>query len=143
MGELNSSFKGKTIFTSHGYILEYCPNHPFSSKKHGRIRQHRLVIERNYKKFDPKYFETINGYLVLKLEYDVHHINENTQDNRLENLQVLTRSEHSRHHNLQKTIIRDNLGRIIGVIKSGNIGENPIKENPEINSEIAKGSESL
>ena len=28
----------------------------------------------------------------------VHHINQDTLDNRLENLQLMTRSEHSKHH---------------------------------------------
>ena len=65
----------------------------------------------------------IDGWKVLKPEYDVHHINE---DNRIENLEI--RSEHHNH------------SKCVGVVKSGNIGEG-CDANPEISSEITKGSE--
>jgi len=32
----------------------------------------------------------------------IHHLNENPTDNRIENLELTTRSEHSRHHALAK-----------------------------------------
>ena len=67
----------------------------------------------------------------IKPEYDVHHINEDKKDNRIENLEILTRSEHTIHHNHSKCV---------GVVKSGNIGEG-CDANPEISSEITKGSE--
>jgi hypothetical protein len=144
IGDKNASFKGTTIISNYGYILEYCPGHPYPhdrSTKGTRVLQHRLVIERNYEKFNPEYFETINGRVVLRQCYDVHHINEDKQDNRLENLEILLRSEHTSHHNLQKQIIRDDLGRIVGVVKLGNNGES-CDANPVINLEITKGSES-
>lgn len=49
----------------------------------------------------------------------------------IENLEILTRSEHTIHHNHSKCV---------GVVKSGNIGEG-CDANPEISSEITKGSE--
>lgn len=143
-GDKNSSFKGVETISNYGYILEYCPNHPYphdKSIKGTRVLQHRLVVERNYSKFDPKYFEIKNGITVLKQCYDVHHIDENKQNNTLENLEILTRGEHTSHHNKEHTILRDNQGKIVGVVKLGNIGEG-FTANPEINSEIAKGSES-
>jgi hypothetical protein len=101
-GDKNASFKNKEILSNCGYILEYCPGHPKPcdrSIKGTRVRQHRLIIERNHTKFDPKYFEEINGWIVLKDCYDVHHKNGIKTDNRLENLEILTRSEHTALHN--------------------------------------------
>lgn len=144
IGDKNASFKNKDLISNTGYILEYCPGHPYphdNNIKGSRVLQHRLVIERNYKLFPAEYFEEINGWVVLKQEYDVHHKNEIRTDNRLENLAVLKRGEHTKLHNMTRKIIRDDLGRIIGVVKSGNNGE-VCDDNPVINSEIAKGSES-
>ena len=144
VGDKNTSFKGNEIISEFGYILEYCPDHPFphdKSVKGTRVFQHRLIIERNYQNFNPEYFIEINGKFYLKPEYSVHHINEIKTDNRLENLQIITRSEHTSIHNKEKELIKDSLGRIIGVAKSSNIGED-CDVNPEINSKIAKGLES-
>lgn len=51
--------------TNYGYLLEYCPGHPYP-----------------HDRFDEAYFEFIDGWKVLKPEYDVHHINEDKKDNR-------------------------------------------------------------
>ena len=52
-----------------------------------RKRSHRLIMER---------------YLGRDLTFNevVHHINRNKLDNRVENLQLMTRSEHTRLHQL-------------------------------------------
>ena len=47
-------------------------------------------------------FEEINGWIVLKSKYDVHHINGIKTDNSIENLQVMTRSEHMKLHKTKK-----------------------------------------
>ena len=135
IGDKNTSFKGKTLITNLGYILEYCPGHPYPHDKYNktiRVLQHRLVVERNFEKYNPEFFELIDGKRVLKPDYDVHHINEIITDNRVENLKVLLRSEHTALHNKQKEIIRDNLGKIIGVVKSGKNGES-CDANPVVN----------
>ena len=145
-GDKNSSFKGKETISNLGYVLEYAPGHPFphdKSVKGNRVLQHRLMVERNYERFDLKYFTEIDGIKYLKPDYIVHHINGIKTDNRVENLQILTKSEHSSLHNKENELVRDSLGKIVGVKKSGKIGGNLLlKENTEINSEIAEGSES-
>lgn len=77
--EETSQWKGGIII-ERGYILEYSPTHPFNVK--GYIRQHRLVME----KYIGRYLEPME---------DVHHINGVKTDNRIENLQLLTRGSHS------------------------------------------------
>lgn len=146
IGNKNASFKGEEIISEFGYILEYCPGHPYPhdrSNNTTRVFQHRLVIERNSDKFNNEYFEVIDGWKVLKPIYNVHHINEIKTDNRLENLQIVTRSEHTTHHNLEKEIIRDSLGRIIGVFKQGELLESPEVDNQQPSTPLTKceGSE--
>ena len=143
IGDKNASFKGAEIMSNYGYILEYAPSHPFphdKSIKGTRVFQHRLVIERNADKFDNKYFVIIDNKKYLSLEYEVHHINEIKTDNRLENLQIVTASEHRKIHCKDREIIRDSKGKIIGVKKLGKIGED-CDVNPELSSDITKGSE--
>lgn len=124
-GELNSSFKGNEITKSNHDLIDilvYCPNHPFK-RSDNRVKKHRLIVEENYQNFNPIYFLNIGGKMYLKPEVHVHHINGDHNDNSIENLQPLSKSEHTTEHNLEKEIIRDNLGKIIGVVKSSNIGE--------------------
>ena len=59
----------------------------YKSGKH--VREHRFLMEEHLnKKLD-------------KLA-DVHHVNGNKLDNRIENLIILSHSEHTRYHNLQR-----------------------------------------
>ena len=90
-----------------------------------------------------KYFEEINGWVVLKDEYDVHHINEIKTDNRLENLQILTRSEHRALHNTLEAQKAQKYKAIIGVLKQGELLETPEVDNqqPSLDSNIFEGSE--
>lgn len=71
-GNLNDSFKGKEVING-GYIYEYRPGHP-KADEGGRVRQHRLVVEDNWEKFDEKYFSlTDSGIHILKDEYDASY----------------------------------------------------------------------
>lgn len=135
VGDKNASFKGEEIISEFGYVLVYCPGHPFPHDKSSnctRVFKHRLVIEENYLLFDEKYFIDINGNFYLKPEYIVHHKNGIKTDNRLENLQILTTSEHRKLHNQDLEFIRDSSsGKIVGVVKLGNFGESLEEENTE------------
>ena len=72
-GNKNSQYKDKTI-DKDGYILFYNPEHPLScGSNKNYVREHRLVMEKH-----------LGRYLTPKEV--VHHINENKQDNRIENL---------------------------------------------------------
>ena len=69
---------------SDGYTYIYFPDHPKSTKD-GYIMEHILVME----------------CLIGRHLYDhevVHHINHIRADNRKENLELMTRSEHTSHH---------------------------------------------
>ncbi len=66
-------------------------NNPYVRKQNKGIRktEHRKVMEE---------------YLgrELKSYEHIHHINENTKDNRIENLQIVTASEHGKIHQSNK-----------------------------------------
>ena len=66
------------------YRFQYCPHHP-KANIWGFVQQHRLFAERRL------------GRYLLETEI-VHHRNQDKLDNRLENLQVVTRSEHQAIH---------------------------------------------
>lgn len=67
-----------------GYRLILRPNHP-RANSNGYVPEHVLVMEAK-----------LNRQLLA--DEDVHHINKNVQDNRPENLTVLTHGGHTSHH---------------------------------------------
>lgn len=65
----------------------------------GRIPEHRYLVELNHEVFGNEKFENIKDWYYLKDGYTVHHIDGNHSNNSLDNLMVITRSEHTRIHN--------------------------------------------
>ena len=76
---------GSRFVDNNGYIRVYYPTHPHCDNG-GNVREHVMLMEKKI------------GRLLEKDEV-VHHINGNKQDNRIENLQLMTRSEHMKLHN--------------------------------------------
>lgn len=140
-GDKNASFIGIDRINQYGYNMKYLPNHPKADSA-GRYREHRYVVE-TQGSYDDKYFDFIDGVKVLKDEYHIHHKDENKTNNNINNLEVLTQSEHSSLHCKTKTIIRDSVnGRIIGVLKQGELLESLEEDNqqPSDSSNTIEGS---
>jgi hypothetical protein len=82
--ETHPCWKGGRVHDSAGYIMIYKPEHP-NHDAHGYMLEHRLVMEFYLDRY-------------LTVDEIVHHKNGIRDDNRLENLQIMNRSEHSMLH---------------------------------------------
>lgn len=94
-GNQNPNWKGGRAKHSDGRILVYSPLHPntiLPNRTH--ILEYRLIAEQKVGRH-------------LKRSEVVHHINGDVTDNRLENLEIITQSE----HNMRHTRERDSQGR--------------------------------
>jgi hypothetical protein len=83
-------YTGGHTATKDGYVWELCPDHP-KAERFGFVAQHRLVVERSLGRF-------------LLDEEMVHHMDENRKNNNIENLQVVSRSDHRKIHCLQNRL---------------------------------------
>lgn len=83
-GENNHNWKGGRRKHSSGYIEVLTPNHPFCMRG-GYIFEHRYVMEQHLGRY-------------LTTDEVVHHKNGNKSDNRIENLELMTKSKHMQHH---------------------------------------------
>lgn len=79
-----SEFGGHKKKRKDGYIAIYCPNHPMATKD-GYVLEHILIMEKAI------------GRNITRDEV-VHHKNHKRDDNRLENLELMTFREHARLH---------------------------------------------
>lgn len=78
----------KPYVTKEGYIQVYKPNSPMA-RDNGYVAKHRLIASKMLRR-------------PLSSDEIVHHIDGNKQNNRRNNLQVMTPSEHWRVHHPRK-----------------------------------------
>lgn len=83
-GKCNPRWNGGKRLHDKGYVRVWKPEHPYASND-GYVYEHRLVME------------TFIGRYMTKDEI-IHHINGKKNDNRIENLKLLTKSQHSKLH---------------------------------------------
>ena len=94
-------WKGGEVKDVHGYILVYSPDHPNrNAQGAGYVKRSRLVMEKELGRY-------------LKKNEVVHHRNGIRDDDRIENLVLMTNRTHlSLHHKeLVKNANRDERGR--------------------------------
>jgi len=102
-GIMSDNWRGGK-FRSNGYWMIYSPNHPNANVcGSGYVKQSRLAIECHIGR-------------VLSRDEDVHHINGKRDDDRIENLIILSKSEHRSTHSKEicANLIRDRRGRFVG-----------------------------
>lgn len=100
-GNLNSSWKSDKKVSYYGYILVRCLDHPFKNSD-DMVFEHRLIAEQ-YLLNDENSVE-INGKKYLKPELIVHHKDKNRKNNSVENLEIMSLSEHTSMHFKQKKL---------------------------------------
>lgn len=88
-------FGGHEKQRADGYISVYVPDHPNSTKE-GYVMKHILIMERNIGRY-------------LRKGECVHHINKIKSDNRIENLKLMTLSEHMSMHMKERHELRRKL----------------------------------
>jgi hypothetical protein len=89
-GPSNPHWKGGRVRGGHRrrYWLRHAPDHPAASTI-GYVLEHRLVMESHLGRY-------------LTPDEVVHHLNDDPSDNRIENLEVMLRADHSRQHTLAR-----------------------------------------
>ena len=99
-GVLSQYWKGGRTVTPAGYVQITVRGHPFATVTTFRVMEHRLVLEDHLRQHDPTspYLIDVNGVLYLRPEIEVHHINGVKDDNRVANLEPMTKADHARHH---------------------------------------------
>lgn len=87
--KLDTFHKGFLV-THNGYKMIMAKSHPFADSK-GYVREHRLVMEKKIGRY------LTSGEIV-------HHKDENKLNNNPDNLEVMSKAEHCKHHKPQVKI---------------------------------------
>ncbi len=128
-GKNNPMWKGGyKISGGRKHILT--PNHP-NADIHGYVRQSRLVMEKHLERY-------------LKDNEVVHHINGNKRDDRIENLKLMDRGDHTILHHKNKTVSKKTREKISKARKGIYCGEkHPFYNKKHSDKTKQKISESL
>lgn len=102
IGKDNSNWKGGISNHSRGYSYTRMKEHPFCST--GYIFEHRFIMENWLLENDPNspFLVKMNTGTYLDPTIIVHHKNEDKKDNRIENLECMTQSQHMKHHHTKR-----------------------------------------
>jgi len=92
VGNKAPSWNGGVIY-KRGYVFIYSPNHPHNDCKY--VKRSRLNMEKKLSRY-------------LKTNEIVHHINGIRDDDRIENLILTTRGEHTSLHRKGKRLDKEN-----------------------------------
>ena len=87
-GQKAYNWQGGRFVTGRGYARILCKGHP-KANENGYVNEHDVIMENIIRR-------NLNDNEV------VHHINGIKDDNRLENLQLMTRSQHMTYHDKQR-----------------------------------------
>lgn len=93
------SADGKEFYVKYHPVVAYDRR-----KKCHRVREYKLIWEAHANNMSfQEYVDLLNNYdgralTVVPKGYDIHHINGDHHDNRIENLEVLSKAEHGRIH---------------------------------------------
>lgn len=93
-GTNHPNYKGR-IPAAKGYVRVYEPGHPLAMAD-GYVLEHRKVLW--------------DAGIRVPDDSEPHHKNHDRSDNRLENLEVLTKAEHNAHHHAVGTVVRNQYG---------------------------------
>lgn len=88
--EKQPGYKSGKQKTGNGYIMLLLPRHPYADKR-GRVAEHRYIMEQHLGRY-------------LNPDEIIDHINEITDDNQIENLQIVTFQENLRLSRERKKI---------------------------------------
>ena len=111
-GNKNASWHSDERISVYGYRLIRVLDHPFRNSD-DMVFEHRLIAEK-YLLTEENSVE-IKGKRYLKKDYEIHHKDMNKLNNDVNNLIVLTKSQHRTLHNKLAPAERDvKTGRLIG-----------------------------
>jgi hypothetical protein len=97
-GKQPHNYKGRQLHSS-GYIMIPTKGHPFGGTR-SAVMEHRLTMENHLREHQPgsPFLIRVDGVAYLRPDIEVHHINGVKDDNRIENLQPMTKAEHCALH---------------------------------------------
>ena len=86
-GKDSASWRGRRYKDHYGYWWIQNPDHHYA-KQNGYVLEHRIIYEEYYK-------------CCLLPWGNIHHINHKRDDNRIENLELISKPKHTRLHKIQ------------------------------------------